>query len=137
VLEKMNRKHTADSYIDVIHRLRSYRPDIALSSDFIVGFPGETHTDFLDTLRLVESVGYAQAYSFKYSPRPGTPAAEMQDQVPEEEKSERLAALQALLNNLLLIRQRWVKRWMFCWKNPVSYQGNILAKARTFNLFIF
>jgi tRNA-2-methylthio-N6-dimethylallyladenosine synthase len=82
VLAVMNRKHTRRHYLDIIARLRAARPDIALSSDFIVGFPGETEADFCDTLSLVEDVGFAGAYSFVYSPRPGTPAAEMDDQGP-------------------------------------------------------
>ena len=98
VLKAMNRKHKAADYLGIIDRLRHYRPEIALSSDFIVGFPGESEAEFQDTLRLVESVGFAQAYSFKYSPRPGTPAAEQEAQVAEEAKDERLLALQALLN---------------------------------------
>ncbi len=98
VLQTMNRRHTADSYMKIIEKLRAARPDIALSSDFIVGFPGETDQDFAATLRLVTEVGYAQAYSFKYSPRPGTPAAQIDDQVPEGVKAERLAMLQTLLN---------------------------------------
>ncbi|MBZ0215733.1 MAG: tRNA (N6-isopentenyl adenosine(37)-C2)-methylthiotransferase MiaB, partial [Fimbriimonadaceae bacterium] len=97
ILAKMNRKHTAASYLEIVARLRAARRDIALSSDFIVGFPGESDQDFAATMKLVEEVGYAQAYSFKYSPRPGTPAAESEDQVPEQVKSERLAALQALI----------------------------------------
>jgi len=96
VLAAMNRKHTSRDYLDVIARLRAARPDLALSGDFIVGFPGETDADFEDTLRLVERVRYAQAYSFKYSARPGTPAAERPD-VPADVASERLARLQALL----------------------------------------
>jgi tRNA-2-methylthio-N6-dimethylallyladenosine synthase len=98
VLKRMNRAHTASSYLGTVERLRRACPDIALSGDFIVGFPGETREDFEATLALVREVGYAQAYSFKYSPRPGTPAACMEDQVPEPEKSERLAELQALLS---------------------------------------
>jgi tRNA-2-methylthio-N6-dimethylallyladenosine synthase len=97
VLAQMNRKHTARDYLDVVARIRAARPDIALSSDFIVGFPGETEADFAQTLDLVGEVGFAQAYSFKYSPRPGTPAAERTDQVPEPVKAERLANLQDLL----------------------------------------
>ncbi len=97
VLKAMNRKHTAGTYLEIVERIRAGRPDIALSSDFIVGFPGETEADFEATLALVRAVGYAQAYSFKYSPRPGTPAAEMDNQVPEAASAERLAALQALL----------------------------------------
>ena len=98
ILEAMNRQHKAADYIRIIERLRSYRPDVALSGDFIVGFPGETDQDFEATMALVRDVNYAQAYSFKYSPRPGTPASVNTDQVPEEVKSERLQALQALLN---------------------------------------
>jgi tRNA-2-methylthio-N6-dimethylallyladenosine synthase len=96
VLKKMNRKHDAAFYMDIITRLRAARPDIALSSDFIVGFPGETDQDFEDTLRLVEEVSYASAYSFKYSPRPGTPAA-VSEQISDEVKEQRLAALQVLI----------------------------------------
>ncbi|MEM6465462.1 MAG: radical SAM protein, partial [Pseudomonadota bacterium] len=96
ILKAMNRKHTGESYIRLIERIRAARPDLALSGDFIVGFPGETDQDFEDTLQLVREVGYAQAYSFKYSARPGTPAAEL-DEVAEPLKAERLARLQALL----------------------------------------
>ncbi|HEY4547016.1 MAG TPA: tRNA (N6-isopentenyl adenosine(37)-C2)-methylthiotransferase MiaB [Pedomonas sp.] len=98
ILAAMNRKHTAESYLKIMERLKAARPDLALSGDFIVGFPGETEEDFQATLDLVKAVRYAQAYSFKYSPRPGTPAADMEAQVPEDEKSDRLARLQALLN---------------------------------------
>ncbi len=98
VLDRMNRRHTRDFYLAIVDRIRSARPDLALSSDFIVGFPGETDADFEATMTLVEEVGYAQAYSFKYSPRPGTPAAEDSDQIPEAVKSERLQRLQDLLN---------------------------------------
>jgi tRNA-2-methylthio-N6-dimethylallyladenosine synthase len=97
ILGLMNRKHTAADYAAIIDRLREARPDIALSSDFIVGFPGETEKDFQATLALVESIGFAHAYSFKYSSRPGTPAAVAVGQVPEPVKGERLAALQAAL----------------------------------------
>ncbi|MEX2692248.1 tRNA (N6-isopentenyl adenosine(37)-C2)-methylthiotransferase MiaB [Rhizobium mongolense] len=97
ILKAMNRRHTAAEYMALIARIRAARPDIALSGDFIVGFPGETDKDFEATLRLVEEVGYAQAFSFKYSTRPGTPGAELKDQVPEKIKAERLERLQALL----------------------------------------
>jgi tRNA-2-methylthio-N6-dimethylallyladenosine synthase len=97
ILAKMNRKHTAADYLRVIERMRAAQPDIALSSDFIVGFPGETEKDFQATLDLVETVRFAQAYSFKYSPRPGTPAAGAESQVPEAVKSERLARLQTAI----------------------------------------
>ena len=97
ILAAMNRKHSRAFYLDLIARFRAARPDIAITSDFIVGFPGETEADFQETLRMVEQVGYAQAFSFKYSPRLGTPAAELADQIPEEVKSDRLHRLQALL----------------------------------------
>jgi len=98
ILKRMNRGHGREAYFRIVERLRAVRPDLALSSDFIVGFPGETDQDFEDTLDLIRRVNFAQAYSFKYSARPGTPAAEHQDQVPEVVKSERLQRLQALLN---------------------------------------
>jgi tRNA-2-methylthio-N6-dimethylallyladenosine synthase len=98
VLKAMNRRHTAAFYLDIIERLRKARPDIALSSDFIVGFPGESEQDFKDTMALVETVGFASAFSFKYSPRPGTPAATDEAQVEEPVKEMRLALLQGLLN---------------------------------------
>jgi tRNA-2-methylthio-N6-dimethylallyladenosine synthase len=97
VLDAMNRQHTRDAYLRLVEKIRIARADIALSSDFIVGFPGETDKDFEDTLQLVREVGYAQAYSFKYSPRPGTPAAAAHRQVPDDVKAARLETLQALL----------------------------------------
>jgi tRNA-2-methylthio-N6-dimethylallyladenosine synthase len=98
ILKAMNRRHTADDYRRLVETLRRARPDIGISSDFIVGFPGEDDADFEATLALVEDVGFVQAYSFKYSPRPGTPAAGMDDQIPDAAKGERLARLQDLLN---------------------------------------
>ena len=95
ILKAMNRSHSRDSYMRILDRVRAVRPDIAFSGDFIVGFPGESDADFEDTLRLVREVGHAQAYSFKYSPRPGTPAADMSDQIPMEIMDERLQRLQA------------------------------------------
>ncbi len=97
ILKAMNRRHKASEYIALVERIRAARPDIALSGDFIVGFPGETEEDFQATMDLVETVGYAQAYSFKYSTRPGTPGADLPDHVAEEVKVERLARLQELL----------------------------------------
>ena len=97
ILKAMNRRHTGEEYLRLIDRIRTARPDIAMSGDFIVGFPGESDADFDDTMRIVEAVGYAQAFSFKYSTRPGTPGADLPDQVAEEVKSERLERLQALL----------------------------------------
>ncbi|MEZ5681960.1 MAG: tRNA (N6-isopentenyl adenosine(37)-C2)-methylthiotransferase MiaB [Erythrobacter sp.] len=98
VLKAMNRSHTVESYLKLLERFRDARPDIALSGDFIVGFPGETDAEFEETLKLVDAVGYAQAFSFKYSPRPGTPAATMDGQIAKEVMDERLQRLQAALN---------------------------------------
>ncbi len=98
VLRAMNRRHTAADYLRLIERLRAARPDLALSGDFIVGFPGETEAEFADTLQLAEAVGYAGAFTFKYSRRPGTPAAALPRQVDEAVKTERLARLNALID---------------------------------------
>jgi tRNA-2-methylthio-N6-dimethylallyladenosine synthase len=97
ILKAMNRRHTVDDYRKIIDRFRNARPDMAFSSDFIVGYPGETDQDYIATLKLVDEMKYAQAYSFSYSIRPGTPAAMMENQVSEEAKTERLAGLQELL----------------------------------------
>ncbi len=97
ILAAMNRKHRADDYLRLVDRIRAARPDIALSSDFIVGFPGESDDEFEATMRLIETIGYAAAYSFKYSPRPGTPAALREDSVDEAVMSERLQRLQTLI----------------------------------------
>ncbi|MHC5306425.1 tRNA (N6-isopentenyl adenosine(37)-C2)-methylthiotransferase MiaB [Bartonella sp. LJL80] len=97
ILKAMNRQHKAADYLALIDRIRSVRPDIAFSGDFIIGFPGETDEDFEDTIKLIEHVGYSTAYSFKYSPRPGTPGASMKGHVEEKVKDERLQRLQALL----------------------------------------
>ena len=98
ILDVMNRKHTAAEYLGVIDQFRAARQDIAFSSDFIVGFPGETEEDFSATLALVTQIGYAAAYSFKYSPRPGTPAADMRETVSTAEMDERLERLQDLID---------------------------------------
>ncbi len=98
ILGAMNRKHTREEYLDLVRRIREARPDMALSTDIIVGFPGETDADFEQTLQLVDEVNFAQAYSFKFSARPGTPAETMDDQVPDEIKSVRLQELQAMLS---------------------------------------
>jgi tRNA-2-methylthio-N6-dimethylallyladenosine synthase len=95
ILRAMNRSHTTETYLAIIEKMRAARPDIALSGDFIVGFPGETEEDFEATLKIVDAVGYAAAYSFKYSARPGTPAATMEDQIPREIMDDRLQRLQA------------------------------------------
>ncbi len=98
VLKAMNRSHTTQTYLAIIDRMRSARPDIAISGDFIVGFPGETEDDFQATLSIVDAVGYASAYSFKYSPRPGTPAATMEGGIAPEVMNERLERLHARIN---------------------------------------
>ncbi|HTH95975.1 MAG TPA: tRNA (N6-isopentenyl adenosine(37)-C2)-methylthiotransferase MiaB [Stellaceae bacterium] len=97
ILAAMNRKHKAADYLRIVDRLREGRPDLALSSDFIVGFPGESEADFAATMQLIERVGYAQAFSFRYSPRPGTPAALMEAQLPDDVALDRLHQVQALL----------------------------------------
>ena len=97
ILNAMNRKHTAKDYIKIIDKIRKINPEIALSGDFIVGFPGETDKDFNDTIRLIKEVQYAQSYSFKYSDRPGTPASVLDFKVPENEKRIRLEKLQEIL----------------------------------------
>jgi tRNA-2-methylthio-N6-dimethylallyladenosine synthase len=102
ILKAMNRSHSASSYLAVLDRVRAVRPDIAISGDFIVGFPGESEAEFQDTLEIVTAVNYASAYSFKYSPRPGTPAAEMSEQIAPEVMDERLQRLQALLTRQTL-----------------------------------
>jgi tRNA-2-methylthio-N6-dimethylallyladenosine synthase len=106
VLKAMNRSHDVASYLAIVERARAARPDIAISGDFIVGFPAETEAEFQATLKIVAAVNYAQAYSFKYSPRPGTPAAAMEDQVPPQVKDERLQRLQALLGGQQLAFNR-------------------------------
>ena len=98
ILKAMNRSHSAQSYLDILEQMRKVRPDIALSGDFIVGFPGESDQDFEETLQIVRDANYSQAFSFKYSPRPGTPAAGMEEQIAPEVMDERLQRLQALLN---------------------------------------
>ena len=111
ILAAMNRRHSSADYLDIVKRLRDARPDLALTSDFIVGFPGETESDFAATLNLVDDVGYSGAFSFKYSPRPGTPGADMDDQIDEETKSERLQRLQqAIDRNQVAFNRRCLGR---------------------------
>ena len=98
ILRAMNRSHSAESYLALLEKVRAARPDVALSGDFIVGFPGETEADFAQTLALIDAAGYAQAFSFKYSPRPGTPAATMDAQIAPEVMDDRLQRLQAAIN---------------------------------------
>lgn len=131
VLDAMNRHHTADEYRAIIQRLRDMRPDMAISGDFIVGFPGETDQDFAETLRLVTDIGYQSAYSFKYSMRPGTPGAALGDQIPDSVKSERLAMLQALLNEQqLAFNQASVGKTMqVLMERPGRQPGQLLGRS--------
>ncbi len=131
VLKRMNRKHDTEFYLDIITRLRKIRPDIALSSDFIVGFPGETDKEFEETLALVNTVKYAQAYSFKYSPRPGTPAAVSEDQLAEEVKKIRLSRLQALLmeHQTQFNEASIGKRFEVLFDRAGKYEGQLLGKS--------
>lgn len=131
VLKAMNRSHTVASYLAVLDKVRAARPDIALSGDFIVGFPGETEAEFEDTLKLVEAVDYAQCFSFKYSPRPGTPAATMDGQVPAEAMDERLQRLQAALNTsqLAFNRASVGRRCTVLVERPGRHDGQWLGKS--------
>jgi len=131
VLKAMNRSHSAASYLRIIDRVRAARPAIAISGDFIVGFPGETDAEFEETLRIVEAVNYAQAFSFKYSPRPGTPAAGMDDQVPREVMDERLQRLQALLNaqQLAFNRASVGRRCEILLERPGRKPGQLVGKS--------
>jgi tRNA-2-methylthio-N6-dimethylallyladenosine synthase len=131
VLAAMNRRHTRADYQRAIARVRHAQPAIAFSSDFIVGFPGETEQDFRATLSLVDEVGYAGAYSFKYSPRPGTPAADMAEQVPEEVKSERLQRLQAAIDRQqAAFNARALGRtFEVLFERPGRYAGQIVGRS--------
>jgi tRNA-2-methylthio-N6-dimethylallyladenosine synthase len=131
ILKAMNRSHGTESYLRILERVRAARPDIALSGDFIVGFPGETEADFEATLRIVDAVNYAQAFSFKYSPRPGTPAAEMEGQVPAEVMDERLQRLQALLNaqQLAFNRASVGRRTELLLERPGRRPGQLIGKS--------
>jgi len=131
ILKTMNRKHTAAAYIETIERLRALRPDIAFSSDFIVGFPGETDAHFEETLALVRRVNYASAYFFKYSSRPGTPAAAMGGLVREEVKTERVHRLQELLNQQRLDFNRSLigKTLPILIENPTSHPGQMYGRT--------
>ncbi|MCS0502363.1 tRNA (N6-isopentenyl adenosine(37)-C2)-methylthiotransferase MiaB [Ancylobacter mangrovi] len=131
ILAAMNRKHDRELFFETVERVRAARPDIAFSSDFIVGFPGETDEDFADTMDLVERVGFAGAFSFKYSSRPGTPAAMMEVQLPEEVKSQRIYALQALLD-----RQKAAfdaacrgRRFEILLEKPGRFPGQLIGRS--------
>jgi tRNA-2-methylthio-N6-dimethylallyladenosine synthase len=131
ILEQMNRKHTRAEYLEIIERVRRTRPDMAFSSDFIVGFPGESDRDFEDTLSLAREVGFAQCFTFKYSPRPGTPAAEMGGQVPEDVKTERLHRLQDLIEeqqrafNLACVG----REFDVLFEKPGRHEGQIVGRT--------
>ena len=130
ILKRMNRKHTAEDYIRLIERIRAARPDLLLSGDFIVGFPEETDADFEDTMSLIREVTYGQAFSFKYSARPGTPAAE-RNEVAEDVKNDRLQRLQALLTD----QQRATQEAMVgrcvkvLFEKPGRFPGQMVGKS--------
>jgi tRNA-2-methylthio-N6-dimethylallyladenosine synthase len=131
ILAAMNRKHTRADYLDTIARLRAAQPEMAFTSDFIVGFPGETEADFEDTLSIVDEVGYAGSYSFKYSPRPGTPAADMDDPVAEAVKTERLRRLQTVIDRHqsdFSARCRG-SRFDILFEKPGRYPGQIVGRS--------
>ncbi|WP_174296597.1 tRNA (N6-isopentenyl adenosine(37)-C2)-methylthiotransferase MiaB [Sphingomonas bacterium] len=131
VLRAMNRHHTRDGYLRLIDRVRAARPDIALSGDFIVGFPGESEAEFAETLSLVDTVGYAQAFSFKYSPRPGTPAADLAGQVAPEAMDDRLQRLQAALgrDQIAFNRASVGRRCAVLVERPGKLPGQMLGKS--------
>ena len=131
ILAAMNRRHTRADYLDIILRLREARPDLALTSDFIVGFPGETESDFIDTLDLIETAGLSGAFSFKFSPRPGTPGAEMADQVDEQTKTERLHRLQAVVDRsqALFNRSCLGRTFEVLFERPGRYDGQLVGRS--------
>jgi tRNA-2-methylthio-N6-dimethylallyladenosine synthase len=131
MLDRMKRRHTRADYLDMITRLRAARPDMAFSSDFIVGFPGESEQDFEATLSLVDEIGYAGAFSFKYSARPGTPAAEMPDQIRENVKSERLHRLQAAIDrHAAAFNARCLGHTLdVLFEKPGRYPGQIVGRS--------
>ncbi|HXQ84324.1 MAG TPA: tRNA (N6-isopentenyl adenosine(37)-C2)-methylthiotransferase MiaB [Xanthobacteraceae bacterium] len=131
ILAAMNRRHTRADYLEVVRRLRDARPDLALTSDFIVGFPGETESDFAATLGLIGEIGYVGAFSFKYSPRPGTPGAEMENQVAEEAKSERLQILQGAIDRSQAAFNRRCLGRVFdvLFERPGRHSGQIVGRS--------
>lgn len=134
ILEKMRRRHTRDEYLEIIDKLKNVREGISISSDFIVGFPGETENDFLDTLDLVDRVGYDESFSFIYSPRPNTTAKDLEDDVPLEEKKNRLSVLQHKLENSALnISRKMVGETRKCLVTGVSKKNPGEFQARTEN----
>ena len=134
ILEKMRRRHTRDEYLEIIDKLKTVREGISISSDFIVGFPGETEDDFMDTLDLVDRVGYDESFSFIYSPRPNTTAKDLDDDVPLEEKKNRLSVLQHKLENSALnISRKMVGETRKCLVTGVSKKNPGEFQARTEN----
>jgi len=131
VLESMNRRHRVADYLEIVERTRAARPDIAISSDFIVGYPGETDEDFQQTLDLIRAVGYASSYAFKFSPRPGTPAAEMKEQVEDGVKAARLAALQALLEEQRQVFNRGCvgRRFEVLFDKRGRHEGQVVGRS--------
>ena len=131
ILAAMNRRHSRADYLDVVARLRDARPDLALTSDFIVGFPGETEADFAATLDLVDAIGLSGAFSFKYSPRPGTPGAEMDDQVAEDVKSQRLQRLQETIDrNQAAFNRRCLHRTFdVLFERPGRHRGQLVGRS--------
>jgi tRNA-2-methylthio-N6-dimethylallyladenosine synthase len=131
VLAAMNRRHTGADYLDLVKRLREARPDLALTSDFIVGFPGETESDFAATLDLVDTVGFSGAFSFKYSPRPGTPGAAMDGQIDETTKAERLQRLQAAIerNQAAFNRACLGRRLEVLFERPGRHAGQLVGRS--------
>ena len=131
ILDAMNRRHSADDYRRLIDRMRAARPDIALSSDFIIGYPGETEKDFAATLALIDEIGFAQAYSFNYSPRPGTPAAMLPNQVPDAVKRDRLAQVNAKLNAQMLAFNRALegRRMAVLFERPGRRAGHLVGRT--------
>ncbi|MFZ3361108.1 MAG: tRNA (N6-isopentenyl adenosine(37)-C2)-methylthiotransferase MiaB [Xanthobacteraceae bacterium] len=131
VLAAMNRRHTRADYLDIVRRLRKARPDLALTSDFIVGFPGETESDFAATLNLAEDVGISGAFSFKYSPRPGTPGADMADQIDEATKSERLQRLQQTIdrNQAAFNRNCLGRSFGVLFERPGRHPGQLVGRS--------
>ena len=127
----MNRRHRVADYLDIVARVRAARPDVAFSSDFIVGYPGETDADFGETLALVRAVGFASSFAFKYSARPGTPAAEMPGQIDEATKARRLAALQALLEEQrqAFNRQTVGRRVEVLFEKPGRRKGQVVGRS--------
>ena len=134
ILKLMRRRYTRESYLDLVNRIRINRPDISFSSDFIVGFPGETEEDFQDTLDVIDSVKFDESFSFIYSPRPNTPAAKMEDDVSLDEKKERLSILQNKLNNYSSqISRKMVGNTENCLVTDISKRNPGEFQARTEN----